>query len=93
VLSVAGGVALVALGSGALIAALAAVVGDLAAGSQQGMVMGALATAGDTGSALGPLLAYGLAVTVDLRWVYLLCAGLLAMGLGAAAFWGREGRA
>ncbi|RPI55609.1 MAG: MFS transporter [Chloroflexi bacterium] len=90
VLSVAGGVALVALGSGALIATLAAVVGDLAAGSQQGMIMGVLATAGDAGSAAGPFLAYALAVALDLRWVYLLCAGTLALGLVAAAVWGRE---
>ncbi|NLF12127.1 MAG: MFS transporter, partial [Anaerolineaceae bacterium] len=75
VLGVAAGVALVALGSGALIATLAAVVGDLAAGSRQGMIMGVLATAGDAGSAAGPLLAYGLAVAMDLRSVYLLCAG------------------
>jgi MFS transporter, DHA1 family, multidrug resistance protein len=91
VLCVAGGVALVALGSGALIATLAAVVGDLAVGSQQGVIMGAMATAGDAGSALGPLLAYALVVTVDLRWVYLMCAGLLVAGLGAALYWSREG--
>jgi MFS family permease len=86
-------VALVALGSGALIATLAAVVGDLAAGSRQGMIMGVLATAGDAGSAAGPLLAYGLAVAMDLRWVYLLCAGTLALGLASVAAWGREARA
>lgn len=88
--SVVGGVALVALSSGALIATLAAIVGDLAAGSQQGTIMGVLATAGDTGSAAGPLLAYSLAVAVDLRWVYMLCAGLLAIGLVAALLWGRD---
>ena len=93
VLGVAAGVALVALGSGALIATLAAVVGDLAAGSRQGMIMGVLATAGDAGSAAGPLLAYGLAVAMDLRWVYLLCAGTLALGLASVAAWGREARA
>ena len=85
--------ALVALGGGALIAALAAVVGDLAAGSQQGMIMGALATAGDTGSAAGPLLAYALAVTMDLAWVYMLCAGLLVLGLLGTWWVGREKRA
>jgi len=91
--SVAAGVGLVALGSGALIASLAAVVGDLAAGSRQGMIMGVLATAGDAGSAAGPLLAYSLAVAMDLRWVYLLCAGTLALGLASIAVWGREARA
>jgi MFS family permease len=64
-----------------LITALAALVGDLAAGDRQGITMGALATAGDTGSALGPLLAYALAVSLDLRWVYLLSAVALASGL------------
>jgi MFS family permease len=90
VFSVAGGVALVAVCGGALIATLAAIVGDLAAGSQQGIIMGTLATAGDAGSAAGPLLAYALAVVVDLRWVYLLCAGMLALGFVAAFAWGRE---
>jgi MFS family permease len=86
----AGGVPLVALSSGALIATLAAVAGDLATGRQQGMIMGALATAGDAGSAAGPLLAYALAVTIDLRSVYMLCAGILAVGLVSALLWGRE---
>ena len=40
--------------------------------------MGAMATAGDIGSATGPLVAYALASALDLRWVYLLCAVLLA---------------
>jgi len=96
VLSVAGGVALVALSGGALIATLAAIVGDLAMGRQaprQGMVMGVLATSGDAGSAAGPLLAYALAATMDLRWVYMLCAGILALGLVAVLLWGRERRA
>ena len=92
VMSVAGGVTLVALSSGALIATLAAVVGDLAAGRQQGLTMGVMATAGDAGSAAGPLLAYALAVVVDLRWVYMLCAGILALGLVAALLWGRDKR-
>ncbi len=74
------GVVLVALGTSALITALATLVGDRAAGNRQGLVMGGLATAGDIGSATGPLLAYALAATFDLRWVYLLCAVLLASG-------------
>jgi MFS family permease len=43
--------------------------------------MGALATAGDIGSALGPLMAYALATNLDLRWVYLACIGVLLFGL------------
>ena len=68
------GVALVSLGAGALIAVLAAVVGDQAAGGRSGTAMGGVATAGDIGSAAGPLFAYALASTVGLRWVYLFCA-------------------
>jgi MFS family permease len=75
------GVALVSFSAGALITALAALVGDLAVGERQGTTMGGLATAGDTGSAAGPLVAFALAVTLDLRWVYLLCAVALASGL------------
>jgi MFS family permease len=79
------GVAAVSLGAGALVGTLAAIVGDLATEGRQGVTMGGLATAGDIGSALGPPLAYALAVTVDLRWVYLFCALALASGLVVAA--------
>jgi hypothetical protein len=30
---------------------------------------------------------------MDLRWVYLLCAATLALGLASVAVWGREARA
>jgi MFS family permease len=83
------GVALVAFSGGALAAALTALVGDLASGNRQGTIMGGLATAGDIGSASGPLLAYALLPVLGLRWVYLLCAAVLALGLLAAA--GRPG--
>lgn len=84
------GVALVSMASGALIAVLAALVGDMATGDRQGVAIGGLATAGDIGSAAGPLLAYALAVALDLRWVYLFCALVLASGLAVAAGQGRE---
>lgn len=77
------GVVIVALGSGALITALAALVGDSTTVERQGRVVGRLATAGDVGSAAGPLLAYGLVLFVDLRWVYLFCALVFLSGLGA----------
>jgi MFS family permease len=82
--SVLAGVALVAASAGALIAVLAALVGDLAGDRKPGVTMGGLATAGDFGSATGPLLAYALASILNLRWVYLLCAVLLTTGLIAA---------
>lgn len=75
------GVALVSLSAGSLIAVLAAVVGDLTAGNRSGITMGGMATAGDIGSASGPLFAYALASVLDLRWIYLLCAVILASGL------------
>jgi MFS family permease len=91
--AVAAGVALVSLSAGALIAVVAAVVGDLIAGRRSGMTMGAMATAGDLGSATGPLLAYQLAAVLDLRWVYLLCGALLALCLLATLGTGRgDGR-
>jgi MFS family permease len=74
------GVILVSISAVALGTSLAALVGDLAAGARQGVTMGALATAGDAGSALGPLVAYWLAVAVELQLVYLMCAVLLASG-------------
>jgi DHA1 family multidrug resistance protein-like MFS transporter len=77
------GVILASLGAGALLTALAALVGDLAAEDRQGVTMGSLATAGDVGSAAGPPLAYALAVSVDLHWVYLSCAAALVLGLVA----------
>jgi len=79
--AVPGGVALVSLSAGGLIAVLAALVGDRAANDRPGVTMGGLATAGDIGSAAGPLLAYALVTILDLRQVYLLCAVALASGL------------
>jgi MFS family permease len=75
------GVALIALSTGALLTNLAAMTGDLAAGDRQGRAIGGLATAGDVGSAAGPLLAYALVSLIDLRWVYLLCSLAFASSL------------
>ena len=75
------GVALVSVSAGGLVAALVALVGDLAEGQRQGLAVGGLATAGDIGSAMGPPLAYGLAVVIGLRGVYLLCVFVLVSAL------------
>jgi MFS family permease len=83
------GVALISLSAGALAASLTALVGDLAERRRQSLTMGGLATAGDIGSALGPIFAYGLAVAADLRWVYLACAIALSLGLLATLGQGR----
>jgi MFS family permease len=71
--TVALGVILIALSSGTLLTTLAALTGDLAASDRQGFAIGRLATAGDLGSAMGPLLAYSLLSLISLRWIYLLC--------------------
>ena len=73
------GVILIALSTGVLLTTLAALTGDLATSDRQGQAIGRMATAGDLGSAAGPLLAYALLAWIDLRWVYLLC------GLGFAS--------
>jgi len=76
------GIVLGAISGGAAQAALAAQVGDLAPPGQEGVVMGAYATAGDVGSMAGPFLAFALISVVDLRWVYMVCALAFVAGLG-----------
>ena len=71
--TIAVGVILIALSSGTLLTTLAALTGDLADSDRQGQAIGRLATAGDLGSAMGPLLAYTLLSLISLRWIYLLC--------------------
>jgi MFS family permease len=61
---------------------VAAQAGDMTQVRSQGMMMGLYATGGDLGSAAGPLVAYSLATAIDLRWVYLFCAGLFLAALG-----------
>ena len=68
------GVGLDVAGSGAVLATLAALVGDLTPPGREGTVMGMYAAAGDVGSTAGPFLAFALAPLFDLRWVYLACA-------------------
>jgi MFS family permease len=85
------GVALIALSTGALLTNLAALTGDLAASGRQGRAIGGLATAGDVGSAAGPLLAYALVSLIDLRWVYLLCSLAFASSLLAVRYLARYG--
>jgi MFS family permease len=77
-------VGMVSAGAGALIAVLAALAGDRIIGERPGATMGALATAGDVGSAAGPLVAYALVARVDLVWVYMVCLVALASAGGLA---------
>ncbi len=71
------GVVLVAVGEGLLHPAVVVWTGDGAPPQLRGVVMGGLATAGDLGAALGPLVGYALLETAGLRAAYALCAGLL----------------
>jgi MFS family permease len=75
------GVAVGAISTGAVAAALTAYVGDLTPPGRQGVVMGAYATAGDLGSTAGPFLAFALLAVLDLRWVYWLCTLAFLAGL------------
>ena len=75
------GVGLISLSAGALAATVTALVGDLAEGERQSLTMGGLATAGDIGSALGPVFAFALVAVLDLRWIYFLCAAAVVSGL------------
>jgi MFS family permease len=75
------GVALSALSGGAAVAVLAALMGDSVPSGRMGAAMGAYATAGDIGSAIGPTLAFSLVPLVGLKLVYLFSALIFAAGL------------
>jgi MFS family permease len=79
------GVALVAIGEGFLHPAVVVWTGDGTPPSLRGIVMGGLATAGDLGAALGPLVGYALLAGVGLGPAYGLCAALLLSALAALA--------
>lgn len=75
------GVLVGALGASVILVTLPALVGDEAPAGSRARVTGQLIAAGDVGSTIGPLLALNLAPLVGLEPVYLLCAGLFALGL------------
>jgi MFS family permease len=75
------GVGLGAAGSGAVLATLAALVGDLTPPGREATVMGIYAAAGDVGSTAGPFLVFLLAPIADLQWIYLACCLAFAAGL------------
>jgi len=74
------GLLLGAVAGGSVQALVTALTGDLVKPAQRGRAIGALHTIGDLGSALGPLSAYVLLSWIGLSGVYLLCAGLWAVG-------------
>jgi len=68
--------------TGGSVQALAtALTGDLVGGAQRGRAVGLVHTFGDIGSAIGPPVAYALLPGMGLSGVYLLGAGLFAVGL------------
>jgi MFS family permease len=75
------GVLLGAVTGGSVQALVTALAGDLVGGAQRGRAVGLVHTFGDLGSAIGPPVAYALLPGMGLSGVYLLCAGLFAVGL------------
>ena len=87
------GVVLLAVSSGAALAALIAQAGDLTPPGRQGTVMGLLATVSDVGLMLGPIVAFGLLPTIGLSAVYGMCILACAVGLALALWQARHPRA
>ena len=79
------GVLLVAAGDGLLHPAVVVWTADGAPPHLRGVVMGGLATAGDLGAAVGPLVGYALLARGGPGLAYALCAGLLGSALLALA--------
>jgi MFS family permease len=83
------GVSLGAVTAGSLQTLIIALVGDMAVRHQRGRAIGLLHTLGDLGSAAGPPVAYALLPGLGLQGVYLICAGLFALGL-VPTLWARK---
>lgn len=80
------GICLSAVAAGSVQALMTTRTGDLVDQAQRGKAIGTLHTAGDLGSALGPLTAYGLLGWLSLNGLFILCAVLFAIGAGLAGF-------
>ena len=84
------GVCIGAVAGGGIQALVTAQTGDLVEQHQRGRAIGMLHTAGDLGSAAGPLVAYGLLVWIGLSGVFALCAVLFAVGAILAWWYSRR---
>ena len=73
------GVCLTAVASGSVQALVTTRTGDMFNKAQRGKAIGVLHTAGDLGSALGPITAYALLRWITLSDLYILCAVLFAV--------------
>jgi DHA1 family multidrug resistance protein-like MFS transporter len=80
------GVVLMAIGEGFIGPAVVVWTGDNAPPHLRGVVMGGLATTGDLGAAIGPLVGYALLETAGLRPAYALCVALMLSALLVLAF-------
>jgi MFS family permease len=80
------GVVLISIGEGFIGPAVVVWTGDNAPPHLRGVMMGGLATTGDLGAAIGPLVAYALLETAGLRAAYALCVALVVSALLVLAF-------
>jgi MFS family permease len=78
-----------AAAGGSIQALTTTLAGDLSAGRTQGQNLGLLYTAGDLGSAVGPLAAYALLPITGLPAIYLGCALLMLAVAAWAAITGQ----
>ena len=78
------GICFSAVAGGSIQTLMTTRTGDLVAQAQRGKAIGNLHTAGDLGSALGPITAYALLGTLTLNGLFLMCALLFSLGAGLA---------
>jgi MFS family permease len=81
------GILVAAVAGGSVQALVTALTGDLVDKAQRGRAIGLLHTAGDLGSAIGPPVAYALLNWTSLPGIYLICAGLFALGSLLTLWW------
>ena len=84
VIAIVAGIVLISIAMSGVQSLSTALAGDLVGEAQRGRAIGLLHTAGDTGSAVGPPLAYWLMPTVGVGGLYWACAGLFLLGAMAA---------
>ena len=72
-----GGMIAGSLASGAIQTLVTALVGDLSDRAKYGKNMGVLHTAGDLGSAIGPLVAYAILPFTGLTAIFFACAAMM----------------
>lgn len=78
------GICFSAVAGGSIQALMTTRTGDLVSQSQRGKAIGRLHTAGDLGSALGPITAYALLRWMPLNGLFIMCAVLYAFSAGLA---------